>query len=298
MKVVIPMAGFGERFVQAGYQDPKPIIRIGRTGRKRIVEYVLDMFSEGEDDITFICNQTHMMYTPIRDVLKGLVPSCTVLSVPPHKKGPIHTVMESGYLDSIDPDDELVVSYCDNPHLWSRERFIAHTRDHALDGCILTHTGFHPHTLSSTKMAFVKEKDSGDPANLISEIKEKACYTEDPQSEHASTGMYWFRTAEIAKKYFTESLSTGNDENGLTYKGEHYVTLVYNLLVRDGLRVGFYDTPFVTVFGTPREVRNFEAWKEILGGGQIKGDGSAEDERNLVECYRYWTRYKKWSNTK
>tara|TARA_B100000427_G_C15509492_1_gene595519 strand:+ start:301 stop:654 length:354 start_codon:yes stop_codon:yes gene_type:complete len=48
-------------------------------------------------------------------------------------------------------------------------------KNNKLDGCILTHTGLHPHTLNSTKMAFLKTEN-----NLMLEIKEKECYTEDP----------------------------------------------------------------------------------------------------------------------
>ena len=59
MKVLIPMAGTGNRFVQAGYQDPKPLINVGG---KRIIEYILDMFDE-KDEIVFICNTEHLSST-------------------------------------------------------------------------------------------------------------------------------------------------------------------------------------------------------------------------------------------
>ena len=62
---------------------------------------------------------------------------------------------------------------------------------------------------------------------------------------------------------------------------------MYNLLVQDGLKVGYYDTPFVTVFGTPEEVENFEAWATILKAAQVK------TEKQLLECYDYWKAYHK-----
>ena len=55
MKIIVPMAGTGNRFVQAGYEDPKPLIRING---KRIIEYILDMFSD-DDEFVFICNDVH-----------------------------------------------------------------------------------------------------------------------------------------------------------------------------------------------------------------------------------------------
>lgn len=269
MKIIIPMAGTGNRFVQQGYADPKPLIRING---KRIIEYILDMFND-DDEFVFICNDVHLETTDMRNILLSLKPNATIVSMPQHKLGPVYTVQ--AVYDHIGDDEEVIVSYCDNPHLWDRTDFERVMHSNNLDGCVLTHTGFHPHTLASTKMAFVKGKDG-----ILEEIKEKACYTDDPMSEHASTGVYYFRKGAYIKKYFDELI-----KRNINYNGEFYVTLVYNLLVEDGLRVGYYDTPFVTVFGTPDEVRNFEAWASILFGGQVK---TRED---LIKCCDYWEQY-------
>ena len=52
MKIIIPMAGTGNRFIKEGYIDPKPLIKLND---KRIIEYILDMFSN-DDEIIFICS--------------------------------------------------------------------------------------------------------------------------------------------------------------------------------------------------------------------------------------------------
>jgi len=49
--------------------------------------------------------------------------------------------------------------------------------------------------------------------------------------------------------------------------------------------VGYYDTEFVTVFGTPEELENFEAWNTIIKGSQVKS------EEDLLACFRYWRAY-------
>ena len=66
MKVLIPMAGTGNRFVQKGYVSPKPLIKVNN---KRIIEYILDMFDE-DDEIYFICNHTHLKHTDMLNILK------------------------------------------------------------------------------------------------------------------------------------------------------------------------------------------------------------------------------------
>jgi len=269
MKVIIPMAGTGNRFVEKGYQDPKPLIKINN---KRIIEYILDLFSE-EDEIVFICNDVHLNTTNMRSVLSSLRPDSKIVSIPQHKKGPVFTVKP--YFDLIKDDEQVLICYCDNPFIWNRDEFINYVNDKNYDGCILTHSGMHPHTLNSTKMAFLKVKN-----DIVLEIKEKECYTDNPLQEHASTGAYYFRRGDQMKKYFNQLM-----EQDINYNGEYYVTLVYNLLIKDSLKVGFFDTKFVTVFGTPEEVKSFESWNVILNSGQVK------NEQQLIECYRYWKAY-------
>ena len=277
MKIILPMAGTGNRFVQKGYTDPKPLIKVNG---KRIIEYILDMFDRENDEFVFICNDVHLATTEMRQILSSLVKNCTIISMPQHKLGPVYTVHQA--YDYIGDDEEVIVSYCDNPYLWNRADFNKSMHEGEFDGCVLTHTGFHPHTLADTKMAFVKGADG-----VLQEIKEKACYTDDPMTEHASTGVYYFKRGRDIKKYFDLAI-----ERGIQYNGEFYVTLVYNLLVEDGLKVGYYDTPFVTVFGTPEEVQNFLSWANIISGGQVKS------EEDLVNCYRYWKAYHEQSSVR
>ena len=272
MKIIVPMAGTGNRFVEKGYPDPKPLIHVNG---KRIIQYILDMFEGEDNEFVFICNDTHLATTDMRDVLLSLKPNAKVVSMPQHKLGPVWTV--KAVYDEIKDDEEVIVSYCDNPYIWDIEYFKEHVKQYDMDGCVLTHSGFHPHTLANTKMAFVKDIPN---TPYFSEIKEKACYTDNPMNEHASTGVYYFKKGSYIKKYFDLAM-----ERGIQYNGEFYVTLVFNLLIQDGLKVGYYDTPFVTVFGTPEEVENFEAWATILKGKQVK---SVDD---LINCYLYWEAY-------
>lgn len=268
MKIIVPMAGTGQRFVDAGYTDPKPLIEVNG---KRTIEYICEMFDVVEDDFVFICNDNHMSSTNMREVLESLVPGCHIETIDGHKKGPVFTVMDASLL--FDDEEEVIVTYCDNPYLWDYEAFKKWVHDNGSDGCIPSHTGFHPHRLSSTMMAYIKQEDL-----VLSAIKEKECYTDDPMNEHASTGTYYFKKGRYIKKYFPMVV----DED-INYNGEYYVTLVYNLMIRDGLLVHSYPTDYVTVFGTPEEVENFEAWQVLLR--QIK------TEEDLLKCYRYWKGY-------
>ena len=164
MKVVIPMSGMGQRFVDAGYFMPKPLIGVGG---KMIIEYIVDMFDKKNDDFVFIVNNLHIIEYGIDKAISQLVPSATIVAIDPHKYGPVYAV-QAAY-QHINDDDEVIVAYCDNPHVWDYDDFKKHIQKNNLDGCILTHTGFHPHRLNSTRMAYLKVDDQ----NRLLEIRKK-----------------------------------------------------------------------------------------------------------------------------
>lgn len=313
MKVVVPMAGTGDRFVRGGYVDPKPLIHVDG---KRIISYICDMFDVDNDEFIFICNETHLDTTDMREILTILVPGCTIVSIPSHKKGPVFTMID--IMDMLDDEEEVIVSYCDNPYIWDYNDFKEYVKYNECEGCILSHTGFHPHRLSPTMMAYIREENG-----VMIEIKEKACYTDNHLNEHASTGTYYFKKGKYIKKYFPMLI----DED-INYNGEYYVTLVYNLLVRDGLKVNSYLTDYVTVFGTPEEVENFEAWQSLIASGLSETDilfvlkvtekrshdisntygkniidavkillKQTADPTGIINSYRYWVKYNEIRST-
>ena len=228
------------------------------------------------DEFVFICNDLHYNTTEMKSTLESLAPSSKIISIPNHKKGPVYTVLNTDLNSYLDDEEEVIICYCDNPYLWNYEHFKFWVKDNDSDGCILSHSGFHPHRLSSTFMAHIKE------TNLqVSEIKEKEPYTDDPMSEQASTGTYYFKKGSYVKTYFQQLMDLN-----INYNGEYYATLVYNLLIKDNLKVHCYPTDFTTVFGTPEEVEAFESWQTILTGPQ-----KIKNEEDLLKCYRYWKAY-------
>jgi len=268
MKIIIPMAGLGQRFVDAGYADPKPLITVGD---EPIIDRIVSMFHP-DDFIIFICNERHLQETDMRDYLYELHDNSMVVEVPEHNEGPVFTALP--YMDMIEDDEPVIVTYCDNPYLWDYDKFKTWVEETKVDGCVLTHSGFHPHRLASTYMAYCKTEED----DSLIEIKEKEPYTDNHWDEHASTGTYYFRKGSYIKKYFQDTI-----DNEIKHSnGEYYVTLVYNLLIKDNLSVKVYDTDHVMVFGTPSEVENFEAWNTILDGSQV------QSEDDLIKCYNYW----------
>lgn len=136
---------------------------------------------------------------------------------------------------------------------WDYNNFKEFVNTIECDGCVICYTGFHPHMLGSDNYAFCS--CDLDETNRIVEIREKQPFTDDKMSEFASTGTYYFRKGSYIKKYFKQLI----DED-LNINGEYYVSLVYNLLIRDGLDTRVYEVPYMLQWGTPFDLDVYNSW--------------------------------------
>jgi NDP-sugar pyrophosphorylase family protein len=245
--LIIPMSGIGSRFIKAGYSEPKPLIKVDK---KPIIEHVVNLFPN-INDIIFICNKSHLDKTNMSEILKQIKPNSRILEVPDNlNKGPVFAVCQ--ILDHIDDDKEIIFSYCDYGTVWDFENFM--TKKENYDGLIPCYTGFHPHMLGSDNYAFCKIENG-----LVSQIKEKEPFTENKMNEFASNGTYYFKSGKIVKKYFKELV-----EMNINVKNEYYISLVYNLLIRDGLKVGIFEIEKMLQWGTPYDLEIYMGWSDYF----------------------------------
>nr|MBL0702940.1 NTP transferase domain-containing protein [Sulfurospirillum sp.] len=238
----------GKRFIDAGYKEPKPLIVVDG---KTIIEHVCDLF-KGESKFTFICNSKHLAETNMREVLQSIQPNANIVEIPNHKKGPVYAV--SLMEDLIDDDEEVIVNYCDFSSFWDYEDFLKHTRQRDVDGAIPSYKGFHPHMLGNTNYAFMR-----DEKQWMLEIKEKEPFTDNRMNEYASNGTYYFKKGSYVKKYFKELM-----EKDINLNGEYYVSLIYNLLIEDNLKVSIYEIQHMLQWGTPSDVEQYNTWSKYF----------------------------------
>lgn len=248
MQIIIPMSGIGKRFLDAGYKDPKPLITVDGMP---IIQHVVNLFP-GEHNFTFICNQEHLDLTDMRKILQTIAPHGKIIAISPHKKGPVYAV--SQIFDEICDDEEVIINYCDFSTYWDYKDFLIQTRKRGADGAVVAYRGFHPHMLGTTNYAFMRENDG-----WMLEIKEKEPFTDNRMQEYASNGTYYFKNGRLVKKYFEELLLQDIHVNH-----EYYVSLVYNLLVNDGLRVSIYEIEHMLQWGTPQDLQEYQMWSDYF----------------------------------
>ena len=266
MKIIVPMSGMGNRFVEAGYQIPKPLIKID--GRP-IIEHIVNMFSD-EDDFIFICNSKHLKETQMRSVLEKIAPRGTIVEIAGHKKGPVFAVQQIQEL--IRDEEEVIINYCDFSCFWDYKDFLKHTRARNADGAVPSYKGFHPHMLGSTNYAFMRDNEQ-----WMLEIKEKEPFTDNRMEEYASMGTYYFKKGAYVKEYFAVLINRDVNLNG-----EYYVSLVYNILVENGLKVSIYNVQHMLQWGTPQDVEEYNGFSNYFRALSLKSSKDKILEDNSI----------------
>ncbi|ACA86280.1 NTP transferase domain-containing protein [Shewanella woodyi] len=246
MQIIIPMAGFGERFRKKGYTIPKPLIEIEG---KPMIAHVIDLFPD-ESDITFICNREHLE-TPrykMESTIKKYCKTAKILAIPPHKFGPVYSVMQ--VIEDIDLSKPTIVNYCDFSCLWDWYHFKQFVLKSKVDGAIPCYRGFHPHSLGSTYYAYIKTLNDS-----VIDIQEKQPFTDSPMNEYASSGTYYFASGSILKKYFNTMILQELNTNQ-----EYYVSLAYIPMLADNCKVVVYEISHFMQWGTPEDLAEYKMW--------------------------------------
>jgi NDP-sugar pyrophosphorylase family protein len=237
LNVVLPCAGRGSRFVDAGYTFPKPLIDVNNEPMIKVVVDNLDLKEEGVRYIFLVLKEHYDSYS-----LKYLLPlitgnsQCEVIVVDSVTEGAACTVLLSKGL--INTDDELLLANSDQWVNWDSDHFLTFMRDKNADGGILTFTSCHP------KWSFAKMEEG---TNLITEVAEKR-----PISNHATVGIYYFKHGSDFVKYAEQMI-----KRDIRTNGEFYVCPVFNEFIEGGKNIYNYPVAEMMGLGTPEDLQRF-----------------------------------------
>ncbi len=252
MKIIIPMTGYGSRFVAAGYKDLKPFIKVQN---KPIIQWIIEGMYPGESDFLFVCRQEHLdKYSDMEERLLKMAPEAKIFAIDDWvKKGPVFDVLraEEAFAD----DEPCIINYCDFYMTWDYEQFKKDVAARNCDGAVPCYTGFHPHLMIEKNLYASCRTDEDD--NLI-EIKEKFSFEVDKTKAKHSPGVYYFKNGATLKKY-CRALVDANE----TLNGEFYASLPYNYMVRDGKKVWVpTNVDKFCQWGTPEDMADYLFWSE------------------------------------
>lgn len=252
MKIVVIMAGSGERFQKAGYTDSKPLIKVHE---KTMIEHVVNMFS-GENNFVFICNNEHLRNTNMENVLKSIKPSAQVIGVDSKKLGPVWDTLQALQKNDFLKDDEpVIVTYCDFSVWWDYEDFKRTVVETGCDAAAVSYKGFHPHLLGPQLYASMRVDDN----NWMLECREKFSFTENKMDSFQQAGSFYFAKGAFIKKYFSEVV-----KRNLSVNGEYYVSVVTQVMKEDNLKIYVYPLKHFLQWGTPEDMQTYQFWSDYF----------------------------------
>jgi NDP-sugar pyrophosphorylase family protein len=246
LNIVIPMAGRGSRFKDAGYVFPKPLIDV--KGKPMIEIVIKNLKPKCDHRFVFICQREHVEKYDLYNILKNATGgNFEIVQIDGITEGAACTVLAG--IQYINNNDELLIANSDQFIDFDINEFLAEAREGAKDGLIMTFEASHP------KWSYARVDSNG----MVLETAEKKVI-----SPNATVGIYWYRRG----KDFVEAAQSMIKKN-VRSNNEFYVCPTYNEMILVGKKTYIYpiDVEKMHGLGTPEDLETFI---RKLDAGKVK----------------------------
>jgi len=231
LNVLIPMAGAGSRFQQAGYTFPKPLIEVKG---KPMIQVVVENLNIKANFI-YVVQKEHRKKYNLDTLLNLITPNCKIVEVDGITEGAACTaLLAKEYINSENP---LFFANSDQFCEWDSNEFLYKMNETNADGGIVSFRATHP------KWSFAKIDEQG----LVTEVAEK-----NPISDIATVGYYYWKNGSDFVKYAEEMI-----DKDIRVNKEFYVCPVFNQAIADGKEIRTFDIPKMWGLGTPEDLKEY-----------------------------------------
>ena len=231
LNVLIPMAGAGSRFEQAGYTFPKPLIDVNN---KPMIQVVVDNLNIDANYI-YVVQKAHREKYNLDTLLNLITPGCKIVETEGVTEGAACTALLAK--EFINSDAPLFFANSDQFVEWDSNEFMYKMNETDADGGIVTFKATHP------KWSFAKIDDNG----LVTEVAEK-----NPISDNATVGYYYWKHGYDFVKYAEQMI----DKN-IRVNNEFYVCPVFNQAVEDCKKIRVFNVDNMWGLGTPEDLKYY-----------------------------------------
>ncbi len=232
MNVLIPMAGAGSRFEQAGYTFPKPLIEVDG---KPMIQVVVENLNIDAKHI-FIVQKEHYEKFNLKYLLNLITDgNCEIVQVDGITEGAACTTLLAKQF--IDNNEPLVMANSDQFLEWDSNEFMYSMVADNVDGGIVSFEATHP------KWSFAKLGEDG----FVTEVAEKK-----PISNIATVGVYYWSKGSDYVKYAEQMI-----DKDIRTNNEFYVCPVYNEAIGDDKKIKVFPIDKMWGLGTPEDLKNY-----------------------------------------
>ncbi len=231
LNILIPMAGEGSRFKDAGYTFPKPLIEVNKIP---MIQLVIDNLSI-KGNYKFIVKDEHVKKYNIDSMLRIIRPNSDIINVSKTTEGAACTaLLAKKYINN---DNPLLIANSDQFIKWNSTKTMYNFMTKKIDGGILTFKASHP------KWSYAKHDDLG----TVLEVAEKKVI-----SNTATVGIYFWRKGSDFVKYAEKMI-----KKNIRYKNEFYICPVYNEAIKDKKKIIIENIEEMWGLGTPEDLNSF-----------------------------------------
>ncbi len=232
LNIVIPMAGRGSRFADAGYVLPKPLIDV--EGKPMIELVTENIRPKCDHRFIYICQEEHLKKYDLEKELRRMSPGCEIITIDHITEGAACTVLLASKF--IDNDDSMMIANSDQFVDTDINDYILALGDN--DGLIMTMPADHP------KWSYIRFDKDG----FVTEVREKEVI-----SNEATVGIYNYKHGSDFVKYANIMI-----EKNIRVNNEFYVAPVYNEMIADGKKIVFKNVgEKMHGLGTPEDLNAF-----------------------------------------
>lgn len=245
LQIVMPMAGAGSRFVNAGFNTPKPLVRVDNIPMFLKAISSLDNIKTQKKYI-FVLRQEHIKTQNLDKLIRKSLPEAIIVTIPEITRGATETaLMAKNYLEINDP---VIVMDCD---LWFESESYKIMVNSVLNGDNSISAGLLTFEATNPRYSYAKIN----PNNTVSEVAEKKVI-----SNHAITGAYFFASANTFINTANTLLGRAIDNK----TPEYYISLLYNIMIDEGKKIQATYVDKYASFGTPEELEIYNKTKKPL----------------------------------
>ena len=231
--LVIPLAGYGKRFVNEGYKTLKPFLKINQNNN--MIDSIIKKFPKNIKKIFIVRKDTEKKYIKLIEKYEN----SEIFYIKPHNLGPLYSI--NLIKEELKKINNIFLSYCDIH--WSKKNFQIKEIKNNYVYCF---KGWHPFTADNNNYAFCKTKK-----NKIYRIKEKESFTKNWQKEPLSIGLFFFKNGEEMVNSIEKVIN-----NNLKINNEYFPSLAFNFIKVK--KVKFVD--YFCHIGKPDYFEIFKKW--------------------------------------
>jgi len=231
LNVLIPMAGAGSRFEQAGYTFPKPLIDVRN---KPMIQVVVENLNI-KANYVYIVQKKHREKYNLDTLLNLITPGCKIVEVDGLTEGAACTALLAK--EYINNDAPLFFANSDQFVEWDSNEFMYKMNETNTDGGIVTFEATHP------KWSFAKVNELG----LVTEVAEK-----NPISNIATVGYYYWKHGSDFVKYAEQMIN-----KNIRVNNEFYVCPVFNEAIQDNKQIRTFNIDKMWGLGTPEDLKYY-----------------------------------------